>query len=119
MKFNHAAELTSLLTDVSPLSTKNVPYSRTGWYTRHGKIEKGGLTIGMLQLLTSIATQRKTHNLSRENNVLLPTLFNVVNIYCSGLLHHVNSRPTMLNNILYSIRQCWQQNIVQCCFQQP
>ena len=25
----------------------------------------------------------------------------------------------MLNNIVGNIEQCWQGNIVQCCFQQP
>ena len=31
----------------------------------------------------------------------------------------LRSGVTMLNNIVDNIEQCWQQNIVQCCFQQP
>ena len=52
------------------------------------------------------------------NNVLLPTLFNVVN----NIVQHfytqlqANSGSTMLNNIVDNIEQCWQQNIVQACF---
>ena len=30
-----------------------------------------------------------------------------------------NSGSTMLNNIVVNIEQCWQQNIIQCSFQQP
>ena len=55
------------------------------------------------------------------NNVLLPTLFNVVN----NIVQHcytwtqANSDSMTLNNIVDNIEQCGQQNIVQCCFQQP
>ena len=55
------------------------------------------------------------------NNVLLPTLFNVVN----NIVQHcwawisLRSGVIMLNNIVDNIEQCEQQNIVQRCFQQP
>ena len=54
------------------------------------------------------------------NNVLLPTLFNVVN----NIVQHcwawisLQSGVTMLNNIVDNIEQCGQQNIVHCCFHQ-
>ena len=55
------------------------------------------------------------------NNVVLPTLFNVVN----NIVQHCwawispQSGVTMLNNIVDNIEQCGQHNIVQGCFHQP
>ena len=55
------------------------------------------------------------------NNVVLPTLFNVVN----NIVQHCwawispQSGVTMLNNIVDSIEQRGQHNIVQGCFHQP
>ena len=55
------------------------------------------------------------------NNVVLPTLFNVVN----NIVQHcwawisLRSGVTMLNNIVDNIEQCGQHNIVQGCFHQP
>ena len=55
------------------------------------------------------------------NNVVLPTLFNVVN----NIVQHcytwmrANSGLTMLNNIVDNIEQCEQHNIVHGCFHQP
>ena len=54
------------------------------------------------------------------NNVVLPTLFNVVN----NIVQHcwawisLRSGVTMLNNIVDNIEQCRQHNIVQGCFHQ-
>ena len=56
-----------------------------------------------------------------SNNVVLPTLFNVVN----NIVQHCwawispQSGVTMLNNIVDNIEQCGQHNIVQGCFHQP
>ena len=55
------------------------------------------------------------------NNVVLPTLFNVVNNivqHCYTWLRD-NSGSTMLNNIVDNIEQYWQHSIVQGCFHQP
>ena len=55
------------------------------------------------------------------NNVVLPTLFNVVN----NIVQHCwawispQSGVTMLNNIVDNTEQCGQHNIVQGCFHQP
>ena len=55
------------------------------------------------------------------NNVVLPTLFNVVN----NIVQHCwawispQSGATILNNIVDNIEQCGQHNIVQGCFHQP
>ena len=55
------------------------------------------------------------------NNVVLPTLFNVVN----NIVQHCwawispQSGVTMLNNIVDNIEQCGQHNIVEGCFYQP
>ena len=59
------------------------------------------------------------------NNVVLPTLFNVVKIVVNNIVQHcytwlrANSGSTMLNNIVDNIEQCGQHNIVQGCFHQP
>ena len=55
------------------------------------------------------------------NNVVLPTLFNIVNNIvqqCHTWLR-ANSGSTMLNNTVDNIEQCGQHNIVQGCFHQP
>ena len=54
------------------------------------------------------------------NNVMLPTLFNVVNniVQCCWALISLQSGVTMLNNIVDNIEQCGQQNIVHSCFHQ-
>ena len=55
------------------------------------------------------------------NNVVLPTLFIVVN----NIVQHCwawispQSGVTMLNNIVDNYEQCGQHNIVASCFQQP
>ena len=54
------------------------------------------------------------------NNVLLPTLFKVVNNnvqYCWAWIS-LQSGVTMLNNIVDNLEQCGQQNIVHGCFHQ-
>ena len=55
------------------------------------------------------------------NNVVLPTLFNVVNniVQHSYTWLRANSGSTMLNNIVDNTEQCGQHNIVQGCFHQP
>ena len=55
------------------------------------------------------------------NNVVLPTLFTVVNNivqHCWAWISAL-SGVTMLNNIVDNIEQCGQHNIVQGCFHQP
>ena len=54
------------------------------------------------------------------NNVLLPTLFNVVNNTKQVVEPELclQSGVTMLNNIVDKLEQCWQQNIVQYRFHQ-
>ena len=54
------------------------------------------------------------------NNVVLPTLFIVVNniVQLCWAWISLRSGVTMLNNIVNKIEQRGQQNIVQCCFQQ-
>ena len=68
----------------------------------------------------------KNHDLlkvveKRLNNVVLPTLFNVVsNIQqVTKPESSPQSGVSMLNNIVENIKQCGQHNIVQSCFQQP
>ena len=54
------------------------------------------------------------------NNVLLPSLFNVVNNivqYCWAWTS-LQSSVTMLKSIVDNLEQCGQQNIVHCCFRQ-
>ena len=55
------------------------------------------------------------------NNVVLPTLFKVVDkteqVDEPELTCKI-SGVTMLNNIVNNLEQCGQQNIVQCCFHQ-
>ena len=55
------------------------------------------------------------------NNVVLPTLFNVVNNIVQHCYTWLRANPgsTMLNNIVDNIEQCGQHNIVQGCFHQP
>ena len=52
------------------------------------------------------------------NNVVLPTLFKVVNNTKQVVEPETNlqSGVTMLNNIADNLEQCGLQNIVQCCF---
>ena len=54
------------------------------------------------------------------NNVVLPTLFNVVNNIEQVVEPEssLQSDVTMLNNIVDNIEQYGQHNIVQPCFQQ-
>ena len=54
------------------------------------------------------------------NNVVLPTLFNVVNNteQVVELESSLQSGVTILNNIVDNIQQYGQHNIVQSCFQQ-
>ena len=64
----------------------------------------------------------KNHKLLKSGlNVVLPTLFNVVNNIEQVVEPESNpqSGVTMLNNIVDNIEQCGQHNIVQSCFQQP
>ena len=53
-------------------------------------------------------------------DVVLPTLFNVVNNTEQVVEPEssLQSGVTMLNNIVDNLEQCGQQNIVQCCFHQ-
>ena len=65
----------------------------------------------------------KNYELSKTglNNVLLPTLFNVVN----NIVQHCYTRLQAgfrlknLFSIVDNIEQCGQHNIVESCFQQP
>ena len=56
------------------------------------------------------------------NNVLLPTLFKVFvnkNVqHCYTWLQANSGSTLLVNNVVDNIEQCWQQNIVQCCFHQ-
>ena len=55
------------------------------------------------------------------NNVVLPTVFNVVNNIVQHCCAWISpqSGVTILNNIVDNIEQCGQHNIVQGCFHQP
>ena len=82
-------------------------------------------SIPNIELLLVHSIQQKRTTCSGRmktglNNVLLPTLFNVVNNivqHCYTWLQD-NSGSTLLNNIVDHIEQCWQQNIIQDCFHQ-
>ena len=50
------------------------------------------------------------------SNVLLPTLFNVVN--STEQVVEPELACNQVNNIVDNLEQCGQQNIVQCCFRQ-
>ena len=70
-----------------------------------------------------ITYTRKNYELLKTglNNVVLPTLLNVVNNIEQVVEPESSpqSGVTMLNNIVDNIEQCGQHNIVQSCFQQP
>ena len=55
--------------------------------------------------------QPKSHSLFR-------TVKNSIKQCFAAKLFSLRSDVAMLNNIVDDIEQCWQQNIVQCCFQQ-
>ena len=57
--------------------------------------------------------KRRARCLTGLNNVLLPTLFTLVNNSVEP-----ESGVTILFNIVDNCEQCWQQNIVQSCFHQ-